>query len=123
MLKVKCNLLTRLPDSLFSLANLRVLDVSNNQITTFSPKVSLLRQLRLLNLSENKLEGLPNSIGYLASLESITSEFFTYLSVRGCNNTQIPIALSSPGSAMADQDHDIIGKYNRRKTITCNGND
>ena len=78
-LKLKSNHLNRLPDSLFSLAQLKVLDVSSNRLTAMSAKVSLLRQLRQLNIAENKLEGLPNSIGYLDLIESVTSEYFVYL--------------------------------------------
>ena len=78
-LKLRSNALTKLPDSLFSLANLKILDVSINKLYTLSAKVSLLRQLRYLNIAENRLDGLPNSLGYLTSLESISSEFFVYL--------------------------------------------
>ena len=44
-LKLRANKLNKLPDSLFSLTQLRILDVSSNKLTTISAKVSLLRQL------------------------------------------------------------------------------
>lgn len=78
-LRLRSNQLRRLPDSIFSLASLKVLDVSSNLITVMSPKVSLLRQLRWLDIADNRLEGLPSSIGYLDCLDSLTSEYFVYL--------------------------------------------
>ena len=54
-LRLRANLITRLPDSLFSLASLRILDISCNLLTTLSPKVSLLRQLRWLDIADNRL--------------------------------------------------------------------
>ena len=61
-------------------------------MSVLSAKVSLLRQLRLLNIADNKLEGIPNSIGYLDHIETLTSEFFVYLedqsSTHHSNNIQ-----------------------------------
>jgi len=53
LLRLSNNQLTHLPDSLFSLSALTLLDVSFNMLSSFSPKVSLLRQLRSLNIAEN----------------------------------------------------------------------
>lgn len=120
LLKFRGNILTKLPDSLFSLASLKVLDVSCNRLTVFSPKVSLLRQLRLLNIAENQLENLPNSLGYLASLESITCEFFIYLAdQRQSNNHQFKFTMP----IMIDSELDWVTKFHRRMTMACNGSD
>ena len=102
---------------MFSLASLRVLDVSSNRLTTISPKVSLLRQLRWLNLADNKLEGLPSSIGYLDCLETLTSEYFVYLQdqSRG-SNAQL-------STTTGDPELDWITRHHKRQTIARNGTD
>ena len=107
-LRLRANLITRLPDSLFSLASLRILDISCNLLTTLSPKVSLLRQLRWLDIADNRLEGLPSSIGYLDCLESVTSEYFVYLQdqSRG-SNAQL-------GSTTGDPELEWITRHHRR---------
>ena len=59
---------------------LRVLDASHNRLTTLSPKISLLSCLSRLNIQDNKLDSLPNSLGYMERLDTVSSEFFMYLS-------------------------------------------
>ena len=66
---------------MFHLAQLRILDVSGNRLTTLSPKISLLSCLNRLNIQDNLLDGLPNSLGYLERLESVSSEFFVYFAM------------------------------------------
>ena len=126
LLKLRGNMLMKLPDSLFSLAALKVLDVSCNKLTIFSPKVSLMRQLRLINIAENQLEGLPNSMGYLASLESITSEFFIYLPDQDSGNNQSDSNRRSMPQSKAtrgDLELDWISKHHKRMTMTYSGSD
>lgn len=138
-LKLRANTLSKLPDSLFSLAHLRLLDVSKNRLTTMSAKVSLLRQLRVLNIADNRLEGIPNSIGYLDQLDSITSEFFVYLddqssmhhsnnvqynhqtTVVGGTDSQPTMTQGAPDSR--DIELEYITRHHHRQTIARNGAD
>lgn len=63
------------------------------------------------------MEGLPNSIGYLEKLESITSEFFVYLEDQGgaCSNLQV--------DSTGDADLDWITRHHQRQTISKNAPD
>jgi Leucine-rich repeat (LRR) protein len=49
------NLLHSLPEAIFTLANLEILDVSNNQISTIPPSIGNLTKLREVNFSKNYL--------------------------------------------------------------------
>lgn len=68
------NALTRLPLPLFrdpGLPNLRVLDLSANQIHWLQPEIAYLLQLRYLNLAWNMIRELPMEIGKLFRLEEL----------------------------------------------------
>ena len=47
--------MTNLPESLFLLSQLRVLDLSCNKLSELHVKISQLKQLKVLNLAENLL--------------------------------------------------------------------
>eukprot|EP01125_Pyxidicula_operculata_P015564 TRINITY_DN5297_c0_g1_i1.p1 TRINITY_DN5297_c0_g1~~TRINITY_DN5297_c0_g1_i1.p1 ORF type:complete len:513 (+),score=98.64 TRINITY_DN5297_c0_g1_i1:658-2196(+) len=69
------NNLTSLPSELFrSLRQLRVLDLSTNQITWLQPEISQLLQLRELNLNWNSIRELPNEMGKLFRLQKLSLE-------------------------------------------------
>ena len=69
------------------------------------------------------LEGLPNSLGYLASLESITSEYFIYLPDKQSGNFQTGRSLPSSKASPSDPELEWISKHHRRMTLTYNGTD
>lgn len=57
-----------LPGEIRLLQSLQSLDVSGNQMTGVPAEIGQLSGLRYLNLSDNALTGLPNELGNLASL-------------------------------------------------------
>jgi len=59
-----------LPESFASLRNLRLLDVSDNQLTNLPTSFGQLRNLQTLNLSQNTLSELPESFGQLRALQT-----------------------------------------------------
>jgi Leucine-rich repeat (LRR) protein/GTPase SAR1 family protein len=63
--------LTRFPDCLCELTNLRILDLSENQLTTIPETVGQLRDLRELFLYGNQLTALPESLGQLTWLRTL----------------------------------------------------
>lgn len=60
-----------LPGEIRKLANLRVLDLSNNNFTGVPAEIGQLSALEVLDLSNNKLTGLPNELGNLANLRRL----------------------------------------------------
>lgn len=57
------NLLTgALPAEIGRMANLIILDASNNQLTGISAEIGQLRKLQILNLSDNLIDTYPNEI-------------------------------------------------------------
>jgi hypothetical protein len=61
--------LTQLPESLWKLTQLEVLDLSGNELTALSESLGHLTQLQKLFLSGNKLLALPESLGQLTRLQ------------------------------------------------------
>ena len=93
-----------------------MLDVSQNRLTTLSPKISLLSCLNRLHIQDNKLDSLPNSLGYMERLETVSSEFFMYFSTTPSNTAQ-------RNYETGDVDLDWISKQNQLMTIVKNGHD
>lgn len=71
LLSLKGRYLTKVPDALFELNDLEVLDLTNNQLTTFPKAVENLHQLSTLLLSANTLEELPDNVCQLNSLKTL----------------------------------------------------
>lgn len=65
----KKNNLYSLPPELYSLTNLRYLNLSSCQIDSLSKDIKKLKKLKELNLSKNRLEYLPEEILSLSELE------------------------------------------------------
>ena len=51
--------------------------------------MSLLRKLNHLHIHENKLDNLPNSIGFLNKLLTISSEYFIYIQERPMETSRV----------------------------------
>lgn len=60
--------LDSIPSVIFSMTNLRYLDLSRNRIDSIPPSIGGLTSLAYLDLSGNKLTGLPEEIGSLTAL-------------------------------------------------------
>lgn len=58
-----------IPQDLYGLSNLEVLDLSSNKITSIDAKISNLSNLKFLDLSNNQIMSLPSSILKLDSLQ------------------------------------------------------
>jgi len=61
--------LIEIPEQLFSMKKLRILDVSSNRICSVNKGIGRLRQLVYFNASDNELETLPDQIGGLRKLQ------------------------------------------------------
>jgi len=68
ILNLSRNQLSRLPDSIWTLTNLKKLYLSTNRLITLPKGISKLTQLEELDLSANELIALPKEIGTLAKL-------------------------------------------------------
>ncbi|WP_052470118.1 leucine-rich repeat domain-containing protein [Thiolapillus brandeum] len=63
--------LSRLPEALWEMQALRVLDLGQNQIDSISPQISRLVNLEILRLDHNPLKSLPKEIGQLPRLRQL----------------------------------------------------
>ncbi len=63
--------LQRVPDFVWKLKSLRLLDLAYNELITLPPGIGQLQSLQSLDLSGNKLQTLPPEIGQLQSLQSL----------------------------------------------------
>jgi Leucine-rich repeat (LRR) protein len=72
LLDVSDNLLTELPESIGNLVNLTELSVSRNRLTSVPNSIGKLIHLKHLSLSANQLTELPDSISNLINLERLT---------------------------------------------------
>ncbi|CAG0886127.1 unnamed protein product [Darwinula stevensoni] len=70
-----CNELTKVPDCLYSLANLKRLNLSDNCISDLSLAIDLWSTIQVLNLSRNNITVLPNSICRLSKLRRLYVSF------------------------------------------------
>ena len=66
------NELSTLPEFVGQLSQLQLLDLSGNQLSTLPEFLGQLSQLRLLELSNNQLSALPESLGRLEHLRSLS---------------------------------------------------
>jgi Leucine-rich repeat (LRR) protein len=73
--KFSFNLFTSLPDTIFSLVNLKYLDFSNNKIYFLNSYIKNLKCLVEINLSNNALTSIPEEIGFLTELEVVNFSF------------------------------------------------
>lgn len=65
------NALPRVPEALYSLPNLRRLNLSDNEIAELSAAVEMWQKLETLNLAHNKLRALPSALCKLQSLRRL----------------------------------------------------
>jgi Leucine-rich repeat (LRR) protein len=86
VLNLSRNLLTSVPESIFNLRNLRSLDFSGNQLESVPASISRLDRLNSLYLGSNRLNEIPESIGGLREL--------TLLYVAGNRLRAIPASIS-----------------------------
>jgi Leucine-rich repeat (LRR) protein len=64
--------LKKIPESVFKKTDLQELDVSGNKLTgAVQGEIRHLSDLRVLNLSDNEMTGVPAEIGQLSKLESL----------------------------------------------------
>ena len=68
---IRGNNLNTITEELFSLPNLEILDLSENQLTDLSKSINFLSSLKELHLESNQLNSLPETIGSLISLETL----------------------------------------------------
>jgi len=69
-LNLSSNQLTdALPSQIGQLKHLKVLNLSNNQMTGVPAEIGQLQNLEVLDLSNNQITGLPNEIGNLKNLK------------------------------------------------------
>src|SRR6056300_1394544 len=78
-LKLSYNKLTALPPEFGQLKNLKNLYLNSNKFTAFPPEIGQLKNLESLELSDNKLNSLPESIGQLKKLSVIGISTITSL--------------------------------------------
>lgn len=64
--------LTRIPEFVFNMPGLKVLDLSGNQIESIPEKIGALKNLKELTMNYNALRSLPSSIGSLTKLERLS---------------------------------------------------
>ena len=63
--------MTEIPEEVFDLRHIKILDISGNQLTNIPESIGNLSNLNWLNLSENQLISLPESIGSLSNLTEL----------------------------------------------------
>ena len=63
--------LTKIPDFVFYMKNLRLLDLSHNKLTSLPAEIGKLNNLQELRLANNKLTSLPAEIGKLNNLRGL----------------------------------------------------
>jgi hypothetical protein len=61
--------LMEIPQEIFSMRRLKILDISRNSVSFIPPGIGRLRQLVYFNAAENDLESLPEQLGRLRKLQ------------------------------------------------------
>jgi Leucine-rich repeat (LRR) protein len=85
ILNLSWNQITSIPEVIGQLSNLTQLDLHNNQITSIPEAIGQLSNLTLLSLRDNQITSIPEAIGQLSNL--------TWLDLDGNQITSIPEAL------------------------------
>ncbi|MGB0756892.1 MAG: leucine-rich repeat domain-containing protein [Patescibacteria group bacterium] len=102
--------LTALPEYVFSKTNIEELDVSHNSITgAIQAEIRHLQKLKVLNLSNNNMTGLPAEIGQLQDLEvlNVSNNQLTGLPYEIGNLQRLKV-LNISGNEYSAYDLDII---------------
>jgi Leucine-rich repeat (LRR) protein len=70
--KIRGKNLTRIPEFVFNMPNLEVLNLSDNRIESIPEKIGKLKNLQELTMNYNALRSLPSSMGSLTKLELLS---------------------------------------------------
>ncbi|KAK6972841.1 malignant fibrous histiocytoma-amplified sequence 1 [Biomphalaria glabrata] len=65
------NFLQTIPDSIYNLQMLKILDLSHNQLTEFHEDIGRLKSLKVLRMACNKLDLIPRTIANMEHLEEL----------------------------------------------------
>jgi Leucine-rich repeat (LRR) protein len=104
--------LTKIPENIFKQTNLEELNVSYNNLTgAVQGEIRFLQKLKVLNLSNNQMTGVPAEIGQLANLEvlDLSNNQLTGLPNELGNLKKLK-TLNISGNKYSAQDLDIIIK-------------
>lgn len=61
----------QLPDTIYCMENLQILDLNNNQLHKLPESIGQLKNLKKLNLCSNNIKELPSSFGELKNLSEL----------------------------------------------------
>lgn len=70
-ISLQANQFDKIPDFVFSLKELEILDISYNRLRQLDDRIGLLQKLTFLNLTGNEIEELPDSIARLSNLKKL----------------------------------------------------
>ena len=71
VLNLSDNELTELPNGIFNLINLTFLGLGQNRIPSLPPEIGKLKNLTVLDLGDNRLTSLPHEIGQLKNIKTL----------------------------------------------------
>ncbi|MDP1726526.1 MAG: hypothetical protein Q8M15_07060 [Bacteroidota bacterium] len=69
--RIKSENVSDIPEYIYQMTNLEVLEIDSNEISVISPGISNLRKLKKLKFSGNKIKRIPGDFVYLDSLEEL----------------------------------------------------
>ncbi|ELP89675.1 leucine-rich repeat containing protein, putative [Entamoeba invadens IP1] len=72
LVRFRGNLLSKVPEVLLSLQNLKTLDLSNNSISIVPSRIGEMSNLQEIILGQNKIESLPDEMSKMTSLVNMT---------------------------------------------------